>query len=416
MKNLSIYLTAIIVVLGAYVYTFGVPTSLDPRVNSNSSEAAVTPNPRRPSGGGRRGNRTSSVVLGEIKQESYTDILRAIGTGEAIKSVEVVSDVVGQVQEKSIVSNSNVKAGDVLLKLDSQNQTINLKIAETNLAQAQEVVDRYEKLGASGTSALAEVTIKDARSALIQAQLQVNLAEIALAERTIVAPIDGTLSLSDVNTGANISVGNTIVTIDDIHEILVTFELPERALSLLSQNREVLLSTPVVRGKVFKGKIFAFDNRVDSITRTITVQARVDNAERLLLPGMSFAVRIINQIEPGSVVPTNAITWTANGSEIWVVENDVANSVSTTIVMRQGDQIWIDAKLEAGTKIVVEGAQKLRNGSKVSALNAEANTRSPNARNPNGRAPNGRTPKQDGAKPDASKARPLVQLNDGATQ
>lgn len=361
-------------VLGAtYFYTFGIPTWVPINFGTSNEEVASAPsagggNPRR--GGRRRGGGLTVVTLGEVEQASFNDTLRAIGTGEAINSVDVISDVSGQIQAIDLTANAKVKAGDVLLTLDNRTETINLQIVEGSLQQAQAQIDRYEQLSAGDSAIVTAVTVADARTALLQAQLQVDLARNALEERTIRAPIDGVLGLSKLNAGANLADGASIVTIDDIHQLLVEFELPERALGLLSTEKEVLLSTPVFVGKVFKGEIFAYDNRIDSTTRTITVQARIDNNEGLLLPGMSFGVRLINESEPGAVVPTNAITWTRNGSQIWIIEDDVAKSVPVSIVMRQQDRVWIDAKLDAGTIIVIDGTQKLRDGIKVQDANS----------------------------------------------
>lgn len=380
MSRLLSYGLGLAVLCFSYFFTFGVPAWVPLDLGTASEKSASAPNPGAgaggpPRGGKRPGGGSTVVTLGEVEQASFNDVLRAIGTGEAINSVDVTSDVAGQVEEINLTANAPVKAGDVLVKLESRTETINLEIAEASLVQARDQVSRYERLvGMGNSSVVSAVTVADARTALSQAQFQVDLAQDALDERTIRAPIDGVLGLSRIKAGANLSDGVSIVTIDDIGQLLVEFELPERALGLLSRQKETLLSTPVFVGKVFKGEIFAFDNRIDSTTRTITVQARIDNSQRLLLPGMSFGVRLINESELGAVVPTNAIAWTRNGSQIWIVEDGTAKAVPTSIVMRQRDRIWIDAKLEAGTNIVVEGTQKLRDGIKVTPANNGAAT------------------------------------------
>lgn len=370
MARLLSFCLGLIILASAYIYSYGVPPILDFSIGA-SPEVAVNNGKSQPTNGRRRGGGGQTVVtLGEVEQASYSDVLRAIGTSEAVNNVEVISDVSGQVEQIFLKANSAVKAGDILVKLDDRTEAINLEIANGTRQQAQNQVDRYARLGSSN-SVVSEVTVQEAKTTLLQSQLQFDLAQNALDERTIRAPIDGVLGLSKIKMGSNLSVGTSIATIEDIDDLLVEFELPERALALLAKQEEVLLSTPVIVGKVFKGKIFAYNNRIDSVTRTITVQARINNDERLLLPGMSFGVRMINESELGAVVPTNAITWTRNGSQIWVVKDNIANSVPTSIVMRQQDRVWIDAKLEAGTSVVIEGTQKLRNGIKISTANSE---------------------------------------------
>ena len=128
----------------------------------------------------------------------------------------------------------------------------------------------------------------------------------------------------------------------------------------------MFVSTPTYVGRVFEGQITAFDSRLDSVTRSATVEAEIDNAEGLLLPGMTFATRMTEEIDPLPVVQSTAITWNRSGAGIWVVEDGKASRIPVAIRYRDGDRVWIETDAAIGASVVTEGASKLRNGSKVS--------------------------------------------------
>lgn len=365
MKLFLSSITSIALICGVYLYTFGIPSFLDFGSTPTQAVENQAAGARNGRSGGRRGGGATVVSIGAVENKPYVDILRAVGTSSAIESVDVVAEVSGKVVTTQLEANKKVIVGDPLLQLENTAEKIDLDIANASLKNAQDQVNRYASLNAAGNASVSQVTIQDAQAALVQALLSVDLAKVNLDKKAIGAPISGTLGLSNINRGAYVSAGTTIATIYNIDDLLIEFELPERALGLLARESEVLLSTPAILGKVFKGNIHAFDARVDSTTRTVTVQAKLENEDRQLWPGMSFGVRLINESESGSVVPTNAITWTRNGSQIWVVKEGKAQSMPASILMRQGDEIWIDAKLENGTAVVIEGAHKLRNGSAV---------------------------------------------------
>lgn len=303
------------------------------------------------------------VVVEPLQQKPYVDILRAIGSTVAQSSVNVVTSVSGTVTDVSIVPNSEVAAGDILLQLDNRTETLNLEIAQAELDQAVQTVRRYESLLANAD--VTAVDVADAKVAVRLAEANVGLARIALEDRTVRAPIAGRLGLTDVEAGDWISSEQVIVTIDDTETLMIEFELPERSIGLLETGRPVLANTPVFTGRTFEGEIVSFDSRLDSVTRSVTVRARVENPEGLLWSGMTFAIRLVNETEELPAVPATAITWDRSGSGVWVDRDGTAARVPVTILYREGDQVWIEAAVAEGTPIVIEGAQKLREGAAV---------------------------------------------------
>jgi len=377
MRTFVTLIIAALILTGSYFIAFGVPASLGPVSGVEGESGEQTSNPERGAragrpAGGQRGASATTVVLTPLERQPYEDVLRAIGTAKAVRSADVVADASGEVTEINLPANGHVSAGDVLVQLDARTEVFNLEIAQTEFEQARDVTQRYERLQATGNSTVTEVTLSEARAAQRLAEAKVGLAQTALDDRTIRAPISGKLGLSDVEIGDILSVGSTIVTIDDSEALLVEFELPERSIGLLTKDQTVLASTPTFTGHVFEGEIVSFDSRIDSVTRSVTVKARIENPDGLLWPGMTFAVRIIHESDPLAVLPSTAISWSRNGSSVWIDDGGVAKQVPATILFRRNGRVWIDADIATGTLVVSEGAQKLRAGSRIKPANAPA--------------------------------------------
>lgn len=382
MRKLLTLVVALAILAGAYSYSFGVPAPLlamvsgtaDSPVEADDTAAAARSGagggrgPGGPSGrGGRRGgSNTTTVVTQALEVRPYESVISAVGTASALRSADVVSDVAGTVVETNLIANSEVAAGDVLVRLDARAEVLNLEVATAQLEQAIATVARYERLQATGNSTITDVTLSEAQLAQRLAEADVGLAELAVEERTIRAPISGRLALSDIEVGDTISANSVLVSIDQSDSLVIEFELPERAVGLLADAEDVLASTSSFIGRVFTASIISFDSRIDDVTRSVTVEALIDNTDGLLWPGMTFAVRLMQESEPLPVVPSTAITWSREGSSVWIDSGGVAEQVPVTILYRQNDSAWISSDIAEGAMVVTEGAHKLREGAALS--------------------------------------------------
>ncbi|MEQ9281207.1 MAG: efflux RND transporter periplasmic adaptor subunit, partial [Marinovum algicola] len=306
-----------------------------------------------------------SVVLAPLEARPHDLVLRTIGSATSLRNVEVVASVSGEVAEVRMAANASVAKGDVLLRLDDRAQRLAVEIAETERDEAQASLNRYNTLKDNGNLTITDVAMAEAEVALRLAEANLALAQVALEDRTIRAPMSGRLGLSTLETGTYVSAGTALVTIDDSSALIAEFEVPERSIGLLEVGRVVQVGTPTYVGRVFEGVITAFDSRLDSVTRSATVRARIDNSEGELLSGMTFAVRMIEETEPLPVVPSTAVTWDRSGAGIWVSDAGRVTRHPVAIRYREGDQLWVETDVPLGAQIVAEGAAKLREGAQV---------------------------------------------------
>ena len=152
--------------------------------------------------------------------------------------------------------------------------------------------------------------------------------------------------------------------------MLVQFNIPETAIAAVATGVKVQMSTPAIVGRRFVGEIIEYDTAVNVNSRNIRVRAQLDNPDQLLRAGTTFLVHIEPKGEPIPVVPGVAITWSNAGSSVWRVTADgKPERVPVVIQRRDGDQVWVEGALQAGDKVISDGALKVIEGGQVEIIN-----------------------------------------------
>lgn len=176
LKKLSYATLSLLIIAGAYGFAFGVPDEVAQLWGGSATEAVQAPQDARPGRGRGGAGRTTTVVLEPLEAQSYTLILRTVGSAVSLRKTEVTATDAGEVVETALEANTMVQKGDVLLKLDDRTERLDLEIAEANRDQAQDTVTRYEGLRRNGSSVVTDVSLSEARIALRLAEANVGLA------------------------------------------------------------------------------------------------------------------------------------------------------------------------------------------------------------------------------------------------
>jgi len=313
----------------------------------------------RRNGGGRNGAilvATQAVVQGVVN-----DRLNAIGTGDAIRSVAVTPQASGTIREILIKSGDKVKAGQVLAKLDSEEQVIARGQADVAVKAAVEKSNLYHNI----KSSVSRMDVFDSEIAEQGARLQLQAAELNLTRRNITAPIDGIVGIVPVNIGDNVTPSTPIVTLDDRSEILVDYWVPERFANTVLTGQPVEAMSVARPGQVFSGVVEAVDNRIDAASRTLRLRAKIDNGSDELRAGMSFNVSMKFPGDKYPAVDPVSVQWDSQGSFVWQVNDDKSRKVRVSIVQRNPDFVLVKADLKDGDAIVTQGLQRVREGGAV---------------------------------------------------
>jgi len=350
----------------------GVPESVVSRIAPSAKTADATApaaeGGNRRNGGGRGGNGAVLVVTQDVVQGVVNDRLSAIGTGDAIRSVAVTPQATGTIREILIKSGDKVKAGQVIAKLDSEEQVIAKGQAEVALKAALEKSNLYHNI----KSSVSRMDVFDAEIAEQGARLQLQAADLNLTRRDITAPIDGIVGIVPVNIGDNVTTTTPIVTLDDRSEILVDFWVPERFANTVSVGQPVEATSVARPGQVFSGEVEAVDNRIDSASRTLRIRARIDNASDELRAGMSFNVGMKFAGDKYPAVNPLAVQWDSQGSFVWQAVDNKSHKVRVSIVQRNPDYVLVKADIKDGDAIITQGLQRIREGGAVRTANEVA--------------------------------------------
>ncbi|NTG07892.1 efflux RND transporter periplasmic adaptor subunit [Agrobacterium rhizogenes] len=312
-------------------------------------------------GGGRRGADTPLVVTEAVVSGVVNDRLSAIGTGDAIRSVVVMPQATGTIREILIKSGNHVKQGQVLARLDDDEQIIARGQAEVALKSAVEKSQLYHTI----KSSVSRMDVFDSEIAEQGARLALQSAELALKRRDIVAPIDGIVGIVPVVIGDNVTTTTSIVTLDDRSEVLVDYWVPERFANTVKVDQPVEATSVARPGRLFSGVVEAVDNRVDGASRTLRIRARIDNATDELRAGMSFNVGMRFAGETYPSVDPLSVQWDGEGSYVWRVADGKSSKVRVSVVQRNPDAVLVQADLKDGDRIVTEGLQRVTEGGAV---------------------------------------------------
>ncbi len=345
------------------------------------------------------------------------------GRLEAARTAQVRARVPGIVLQRVFREGSDVKAGDVLFRIDAgpfrasaNSAQAALAKAEANLAQTSQKAQRYAPL--VETNAISKQEYDDVSSAQKQAAADVAAAKAALetarlnlGHTTVTAPISGRIGRAQVTEGALVGQNEAtpLATIQQLDPIYVNLTQSSSEVLQLRQalasgrlqsvgRDQAKVSLLMEDGRVYPhpGKLLFSDMTVDESSGAVTVRATVPNPDRLLMPGMFVRARLEQAVsEKAITVPQQAVVRTAEHATVMLVGAD--NKVTVQKIRAdnsQGDSWIVTEGLKEGDRVIVEGLQKAKPGATVkpviwkSATNSasQENTPAAGAASQNGKA------------------------------
>ena len=315
----------------------------------------------------------ATVTTAEAQTSQWQPTLAAVGTLVAANGIDVTPEVPGVVKQIAFESGARVQAGDVLVQLDTATDQAQLDVlrAQRDLAKAE--LDRQRALLKRRTTSQAEFDAAESNYRQVLASIANQQAVIA--KKTIKAPFAGEVGIRKVDLGSFVNTGTAVVSLQQIDPLRLRFSLPEQQLPQVAVGQTVHTRVDAFADRRFTGTITAIEPAVTAATRTVQVEARVDNRERLLRPGMFARVEVVL---PGTndylTLPNSAITYNPYGDSVFLVEPAASDAEGAKPTVRRafvklgparGDQVAVLSGLETGQQVVTSGQLKLRNGSRI---------------------------------------------------
>lgn len=322
-------------------------------------------------------------VVPAVKQDVPIELL-ANGTVVPLNTVELRPQTTSLLKSVHIKEGQFVRAGELLFALDDRNDRANLDKANAQLARDQATLSDLErqykrsqelvaqKFISQGASDTLQMQVEGQQALLKSDQAAVQLARIAISYGTIHAPMSGRVGAINVAPGSLLQPGSTLATLTQINPISVSFTVPESSLQSLleAQKRgaiavKVKLSAPE---KTLSGKLSFLDNAVDPVAGTLRVKALFDNADTALWPGQYVNTQItVSTLKNAVVVPLAAIVTGTSGKFVYAMEPDkTAKPRPIGVLYTFGTHAAVSG-LSGAEKVIVEGKQNLRAGSKLLA-------------------------------------------------
>jgi len=360
-RQILLSLLLIAAVVGGWYWYRGGTLSLPESAANVESRGAS-----RPAGGGGFGGAPVPVVTAPVEIDDGGDTIRAIGTLGAAQAVTIFPQVTGTVAEILFKAGEQVAAGDVLIRLDDADQKVEVERATIARDDARAALERAERLLA--TKNITAVAVSDARSALHKAEIDLKIAELALAKRTISAPFAGVVGITDLSIGDLVTTTKPIANLDDMATARVSLEVPERVAAKIALGQTVTATSAALPDQTFTGAVSAIDNRVDATARTLKIEAELPNQMEVLKAGMSVLAVLEFPGEARPMVPSLALQWDRKGSFVWTLDGDTAHRTPVRIIARQNGSVVVAGDLKKDQEIVVEGVQRLREGLKVARV------------------------------------------------
>ncbi|GAB7530142.1 MdtA/MuxA family multidrug efflux RND transporter periplasmic adaptor subunit [Pseudomonas sp. 3A(2025)] len=323
-------------------------------------------------------------------QADFPIYYKALGTVTATNTINVRSRVAGELVKIHFEEGQRVKAGDLLAEIDPRTYQIALQQAEGTLAtnqallkNAQIDVQRYRGLFAEDSIAkqtldTAESLVNQYQGTIKTNQAAVNEARLNLEFTRIRAPIAGRVGLKQLDMGNLVAANDTtaLVVITQTQPISVNFTLPETELPPVISRYRSGDQLPVEawdRGdkkQQATGVLASLDNQIDATTGTLKFKARFDNRDESLLPNQFVNVRLLaNTLKQAVLVPTAAIQFGTQGTFVYALDGDNKVRISKLKTGPGNEQFTVVTEgLAAGTQVVLEGTDRLRDGSTVEVV------------------------------------------------
>lgn len=354
----------------------------------------------------------------------------ATGSLAADEQTDVAPTVAGKVISINVDLGSYVKQGAVLVRLDDRDARIRLQQAEAQVAQAKSSVRqaeekiglrsgqnfdptrvaevqnaqvalelaeknlrRFERLIETGDvsrssydaqkaqrdqlqqqyeSQLTQArqnyaAVQTARAAVDSAQTQISSTKKAIADAVVLAPMSGFVSDRPVAVGEYVTTSSKVVTIVRTNPLRMKIDIPEQAIGEVQPGQSVSLTVSAYPDQTISGRIVRVSPSITTTSRTLTVEAEVENANNNLKPGQFATVRILlPQSSPAVLVPARAVRTEAGTSRVYVIKDGHADQRLVQVGQTEGDLIEIKSGVSADELVATSNIEQLGDGVAVS--------------------------------------------------
>lgn len=323
----------------------------------------------------------TTVTSVKVEKGDWVPTLNAVGSIAPVQGATISAELAGMVATIGVESGRPVKKGDMLVKLDASSEEAQLRSAQADADLAKADLERARDLAQRKVISKAELDAAQGKFA--QKQAAVDNMQAVIDKKQIRAPFDGIAGIRQINPGQMVQVGQRLLELQVLDQVYANFSLPQQQLGDVTIGLSVKVTTDAIQGREFEGKLTALDSAVDPATRSVSLQATLDNADHALRAGMFARVEVIlPQKNPTLFIPSTAVSYAPFGNSVFVIEKkrDEKTGKDALILRQQfirtgetrGDFVAVTEGLKEGVEVVSTGVFKMRNGMDVAIDNTLA--------------------------------------------
>jgi multidrug efflux system membrane fusion protein len=361
----------------------GGATYIFPRV----IQAPAQPAPKKGKGGDGAGARAVPIVAAKARKGDMPVYLNGLGSVTAFNTVTVRARVDGELIKVAFEEGQLVKKGDPLIEIDPRPYQVLLEQTEGQMAHDQALLanaktdlERYRVLLAQEAVPKQQYdtqasSVNQYAATIKSDQAQIDNAKLQLFYTHITAPLTGRIGLRMVDQGNMVHASDPggLAVITQLQPISVIFNIAEDSLPQVSKKMSAGITLPVIafdrdlKRKLASGTLATIDNQIDQASGTVRFKAVFPNDDLSLFPNQFVNARLLLDTKHGIViVPTAAIQRSPTSSFVYVVKQDQSVEVrEITTSLTEGDEAAVDSGLAAGDVVVIDGIDKLQQGTKV---------------------------------------------------
>ena len=300
-----------------------------------------------------------------VQNAPIAQTLSTVGTLRANESVTLVSELSRRLVKIHVQEGTEVKAGDLLFKLDDSDLVAQLGENEARMKLASVNKKRVDTL--LPRKAISQQEFDITTSALVLLEAEQHTQSVMISKTEIRAPFAGRVGVRQVSEGAFVSPTTPLITLQDLSRIKVDFPLPERYAGEV-KNDQKFTFTVAGNGKVFEGSVTVIEPAIDAATRSLLVRGVCAAPQGLLPGGFAEVTLTLDGLTHGFMVPSQAIVPSPRGQGLYLIAGGKAKLQPVEIGIRTDDQVQILKGVNEGDVVATTNLLRIRPGLEVTAL------------------------------------------------
>jgi membrane fusion protein (multidrug efflux system) len=304
-----------------------------------------------------------------VQRGSITAYVQTHARLEAERWVGVVSRTQGRAEELLAEEGDQVREGQVLVRLDKKELSLQVQQAQVVLEQTRSAHERTQALFARQLVSQEEADA--ARHQFESAQVALEEARLNLAYADIAAPIAGTVMQRAVELGDLVRPNQEIFAVADLEPLLARIHVPEKRMRQIREGQEARITIDAFPEQVFSSSVRMINPGVDPQSGTVKVTLEIPSQRGGLRPGMFATVRIITEEHPQALlIPKKALILETDEDDVFALVEGKARRTRVELGFADGEQVEVLSGLDEGMEVITVGQEGLRDGAAVRVVGA----------------------------------------------